>query len=173
VPAPSLSNLGFEHRVVVGLAEMAVSNNPGAVMTTYSLGSCVGVAIYDPVAKVGGLLHAMLPDSRLDPAKAARQPAMFVDTGMFALLQEAMQLRADKRRLRIYVAGGAQIMDDGNVFNIGGRNRAALDAFLSKENLRADAQQVGGCVNRTMYFAIQTGRVTLKVSGLQNEVILC
>ena len=112
MPAPSLIGIGFEHRVVVGLAELAVSNNPSAVLTTYSLGSCLGVAIYDPVVKVGGLLHAMLPDSSIDPAKAAAQPGMFLDTGLPALLREACGMRADKRRLRIYVAGGAQIMDD-------------------------------------------------------------
>ncbi len=165
--------LGFEHRVVVGLAELVVSNNPSAVLTTYSLGSCLGIAIYDPVAKVGGLLHAMLPDSKIDPGKAVRQPGMFLDTGLPALLREASDLRADKRRLKIYVAGGAQIMDDKNVFNIGGRNQTALAEFLRRENLQASAIQVGGHVNRTMYFSIQTGRVTLKVSGLQNEIILC
>ena len=173
MPAPSIFAIGLEHRVVVGLAELVVSNNPSAILTTYSLGSCLGVAIYDPVVKVGGLLHAMLPDSTIDPAKAAAQPGMFLDTGLPALLREATGLRADKRRLRIYVVGGAQIMDDNNVFNIGSRNCAAAAQFLSRENLRAEAQQVGGHVNRTMYFSIQTGRLTLKVSGLQNEMILC
>ena len=173
MPAPSLIGLGFEHRIVIGLAELAVSNHPTAVLTTYSLGSCLGVAIYDPVVKVGGLLHAMLPDSRIDPGKAAKQPGMFLDTGLPALLREASEMRADKRRLKIYVAGGAQIMDDKNVFNIGGRNQTALAEFLRRENLQVAALQVGGHVNRTMYFSIQTGRVTLKVSGLQNEIILC
>lgn len=173
MPSPSIIGIGFEHRVVVGLAELVVSNNPSAVLTTYSLGSCLGVAIYDPVVKVGGLLHAMLPDSTIDSGKAASQPGMFLDTGLPLLLQEAFAMRADKRRLRIYVAGGAQIMDDNNVFNIGGRNCTALAEFLRRENLHTDAQQVGGHVNRTVYFSIQTGRVSLKVSGLQNEVILC
>lgn len=173
MPSPSLIGLGFEHRIVVGLAELAVSNNPSAVLTTYSLGSCLGIAVYDPVVKVGGLLHAMLPDSKIDPAKAAAQPGMFLDTGLPALLQEVTEMRADRRRLRIYVVGGAQIMDDNNVFNIGGRNRAAAAEFLRRENLHADAVHVGGHVNRTVYLAIQTGLVKLKVSGLQNEVILC
>ena len=152
---------------------MAVSNNPNAILTTYSLGSCVGVIIYDPVVKVGGLLHAMLPDSTIDSAKAQAQPGMFIDTGMPTLLRGACQMRADKRRLRIYVAGGAQIMDDNNLFNIGGRNCAALAEFLRRENLRVDAQQTGGHVNRTLYLHIQTGRVMMKVSGLPQEVALC
>jgi len=162
-----------EHRLVVGLAELAVSNNPSAILTTYALGSCLGVAIYDPVARVGGLLHAMLPDSRLDPAKAAAYPGMFVDTGLRALLEGACQMQADKRRLKLYATGGARIMDEEDVFNIGGRNCAALAEFIRKENLRLAAQQVGGHTNRTVYFSIGTGLVTLKVAGLPNEIVLC
>jgi chemotaxis protein CheD len=150
-----------------------VSNNPNAVLTTYSLGSCLGVAIYDPVRQVGGLLHAMLPDSAIDAIKAAAYPGMFVDTGLPALLRAACQMRADPRRMRIYVAGGAQIMDDNNVFNIGGRNCAAVAASLRKENLHVDAQHLGGHSNRTVYLHVGTGAVRLKVSGLPNEISLC
>jgi chemotaxis protein CheD len=171
VPPPILT--GFQHRVVVGIAELAVSNNPSAVLTTYSLGSCIGVAIYDPVVRVGGLLHAMLPDSNLDAAKAQAQPGMFVDSGMATLLRAACQMRADKRRLRIFLAGGARIMDDQNLFNIGGRNLTAFEECLRRENLRANAEQVGGQVNRTIGLSIETGRVTLKVSGQLQEVALC
>ena len=169
---PSPAFIGFEHRVVVGLAELVVSNNPNAVLTTYSLGSCLGVAIYDPVAKVGGLLHAMLPDSTIDSVKAQAFPGMFVDTGLPELFRGACRMRADKRRLRIYVAGGAQIMDDNNVFNIGGRNCAALAEFLRRENLQLQAKELGGHANRTMYLAVGSGTMRLKVSGLANELVL-
>ena len=165
--------MGLEHRVVVGLAELVVSNNPVAVLTTYSLGSCLGVTVYDPVARVGGLLHAMLPDSAIDPRKAQANPGMFIDTGVPALIRAACEMRADKRRLRICVAGGAQIMDDNSFFNIGSRNHAALTNLLRREGLGILAQQIGGSVNRTVYLAIQTGRVTLKVSGFASEVVLC
>lgn len=158
---------------MVGLAELVVSNNPSAILSTYALGSCVGVAIYDPVVRVGGLVHCMLPDSTIDPAKAQAHPGMFVDSGMAALLRAACQMRADRRRLRIFLAGGARIMDDQNLFNIGGRNLAAFTECLRRENLHLDAQQVGGQVNRTMGLAIDTGRVTLKVSGMLQEVALC
>ena len=152
---------------------MAVSNNPSAILTTYALGSCIGVVLYDPVARVGGLLHAMLPDSTIDPVKAQAHPGMFVDTGMPALLRGACQMRADRRRLQIYVVGGARIMDDQNLFNIGGRNVAALAEWLRRENLHLNAEQVGGQVNRTVGLSIETGRITLKVSGLPQEVVLC
>src|ERR1700688_1071691 len=103
---------GIEHKVVVGIADLAASNNPNVILTTYSLGSCLGVAVYDPIVRVGGLLHLMLPDSRIDRGKAATHPAMFADTGMPALIHATGQLRAEKNRMLIYVAGGAQIMDN-------------------------------------------------------------
>ena len=68
------------------MADFAVSNSPNLILTTYSLGSCLGIAIYDEVARAGGLLHTMLPDSQLQPHKALLQPGMFVDTGLDALL---------------------------------------------------------------------------------------
>ena len=171
MPPPVIS--GFQHRVVIGLAEMAVSNNPSAILTTYALGSCIGVVLYDPVVRVGGLLHAMLPDSTIDPVKAQAHPGMFVDTGMPALLHAACQMRADRQRLRIFLAGGARIMDDQNLFNIGGRNVAAFTQWLRQEHLHLNAEQVGGQVNRTVGLSIGTGRVTLKVSGQLQEVVLC
>ena len=87
---PSPTFIGFEHRVVIGLAELAVSNNPNAVLTTYSLGSCLGVAVYDPVAKVGGLMHAMLPDSNIDPVKAKAYPGMFVRHGAAGIVTRGL-----------------------------------------------------------------------------------
>ena len=171
MPSPTLT--GFEHKVVVGIAEMAVTNNQNVLLTTYSLGSCLGVAIYDPVAHVGGLLHLMLPDSTIDPVKAAAQPSMFVDRGVPALFRAAYQLGADKFRLIVAVAGGAQIMDSSGYFNIGKRNCETLTELLKQNGLRTHAEQTGGMVNRTMHLSIATGEVRLKVSGQTQEVILC
>lgn len=163
---------GFEHKVVVGIAEMVASNNPNVVLTTYSLGSCLGIALYDPVAKAGGLLHIMLPDSTIDAAKAAAKPCMFVDTGVPALFRACYQFGAVKQRLNITVAGGAQIMDDSGYFNIGRRNYEALTQLLQQHSLRIVAEQVGGMVNRTMYLSVATGEVRLKVSGQPKEMVL-
>lgn len=170
MPSPTLT--GFQQRIVVGIADLAVSNNQNATLTTYSLGSCLGVAVYDPVVRVGGMLHLMLPDSSIDPTKAAVKPAMFMDTGVPALFRAAYELRANKHRLQIYVAGGAQIMDNTGYFNIGKRNYEALTALLAKHNLRIQSEQVGGMVNRTMYLNVGTGEVSLKVSGQAGDGIL-
>jgi chemotaxis protein CheD len=164
---------GLENRVVVGMADFAVSNSPNLILTTYSLGSCLGVAIYDPVARAGGLLHAMLPDSNLQPEKAMLQPGMFVDTGIKALLSAISELGAEPHRLKVYVAGGAQIMDSAGFFNIGKKNHQALLDILGKEGLRVQAEQIGGLVNRTMHLNIATGGVSLKVSGHAKDSPLC
>jgi chemotaxis protein CheD len=171
MPAPSLT--GFNQKVIVGIAEMVASNNQNVTLTTYSLGSCLGIAIYDPVVKAGGLLHIMLPDSTIDSVKAAKQPSMFVDTGVPALFRAAYQLRAEKHRMIICVAGGAQIMDSGGFFNIGSRNYDALGKLFAEHGLKIQAEQVGGMVNRTMHLNLATGEVRLKISGQAQETILC
>lgn len=168
MPSPSLG--GFEHKVVVGIADLVVSNNPNVVLTTYSLGSCIGVAIYDPAVQVGGLLHAMLPDSTIDQAKASSNPAMFVDTGFPVLLRLARELHAERSRLRILVAGGAQIMDSSGFFNIGRRNYDTLLALMDRERLKATAESVGGFVNRTLNLRLCAGEVLVKISGQPQEL---
>lgn len=162
----------LEQTIIVGIADLAVSNNPAATLATYALGSCLGVAIYDPVVKAGGLLHLMLPDSAIDTAKAAQQPSMFVDTGVPALFRAAYQLGAEKHRLIISLAGGAQIMDDGGLFNLGARNYEALTRLFNEHRLRIRAEQVGGLVNRTMRLSLATGEVRLKISGQPGETLL-
>jgi chemotaxis protein CheD len=168
---PSL--FGFEKRVVVGIAEMAVSNNPQVILTTYSLGSCVGVAIYDPFLRMGGLLHAMLPYSSIDLEKSIARPAMFVDTGLQLLIETMEELRGERRRWKVYVAGGAQIMDNSEFFSIGKRNYQSLAEALARENLKIEAEQIGGLVNRTMHLNIATGGLSLKVSGQAKDFSLC
>ncbi|HOW68644.1 MAG TPA: chemotaxis protein CheD [Candidatus Paceibacterota bacterium] len=171
MPSPSL--VGFEQRVVVGIAEMAVTNNQTVTLATYSLGSCLGIAIYDPVIKVGGLLHIMLPESSIDPSKGTAKPAMFVDTGVPALFRAVYQLRGEKYRLIVTVAGGAQVMDTSGFFNIGKRNFESLKSLLQNNAIRIHASEVGGLVSRSMFLNVATGEVRLKISGQPNDFILC
>ena len=117
--------------LVVGVADMVVSNDASAEIVTYSLGSCLGIAIYDPVKKIGGLLHIMLPDSKIDATKAVTMPFMFVDTGVPRLFHAAYNLGADRSRLFLKVAGGAQLLDQEGIFNIGIRNTLILAIGLS------------------------------------------
>lgn len=151
--------------IVVGVSDMKVSNDVESVLVTYSLGSCIGISIYDPVARVGGLLHFMLPDSNLDLEKAQRNPNMFADTGIPNLFKSAYQLGAKKQRMKVIVVGGAQVLDQKGFFNIGKRNNMAVRKMFWKNSVMIDYEDVGGNVNRTLKMAIKDGKVWLKVSG--------
>jgi chemotaxis protein CheD len=173
MPSPTLAALaGFEQKVVVGVGDLAVSNNPAMELATFSLGSCLGVTIYDPVRRVGGLLHIMLPDSSINPAKASNQPGMFVDTGVPALFRAAYQMGADKYRIQICLVGGAQVMDNTGFFNIGKRNYESLMALLDQHSLKVQVREVGGLVSRTVYLNVGTGEVRLKTSGRTEAQVL-
>ncbi len=152
-------------KVTVGIGDMAVSNNSEDILITHSLGSCIGVAIYDPVVKVGGLLHFMLPDSSISSEKAERNPCMFADTGIPFLFKKAYELGAEKSRMLVKIAGGSQLMDEKGVFNIGKRNHAAARKIFWKNNVLIDVEDVGGNVARTLHIHVATGKVKVKISG--------
>jgi chemotaxis protein CheD len=154
-------------RITIGVGDLAVSKNPEAELVTFSLGSCLGVVIYDKLAKVGGLLHLMLPDSALNPARAAKQPGVFADTGLPTLFKQAYGLGAAKNRLRVVVVGGSQVMDESGHFNIGQRNYAAVRKIFWRNNVLVDAEEVGGRVNRTVGLEVKTGRVWLKINSAE------
>jgi chemotaxis protein CheD len=143
---------------------MKLSAQPGDQLITYALGSCLGIAIHDPVAGVGGLLHVMLPLSTIDPEKASKNPYMFVDTGVPQLFLSCYQAGAQKQRLMIKVAGGASVHGDDNAdqFQIGKRNFVMLQKLLWKNGLLVKAYDVGGSYSRTMILEVGSGEVTLK-----------
>jgi len=151
--------------LVVGVSDMKVSNDPESVLITYSLGSCIGIAVYDSVSRVGGLLHFMLPDSNLDPSKARKNPNMFADSGIPNLFKSAYKLGAKKQRMKVIVAGGSQVLDQKGFFNIGKRNYMAIRKMFWKNNVMIDYENVGGHVNRTIKLALKDGAASLKISG--------
>lgn len=158
-------------KVIIGVSDMKVSNDPKETLITYSLGSCIGVAVYDPTANVAGLLHYMLPESSLDKAKAQKNPYMFADTGIPQLFKAAYALGAKKQRMSVTVVGGAQILDQKGFFNIGKRNHMALRKLLFKNNVIICKEDVGGNVNRTIRIEVGTGDMYLKTSGMGEKQI--
>lgn len=162
-PSPGKGTFALD--VIIGIADMKVSDDPDVTLVTYSLGSCIGVAVYDAVARVGGILHYMLPESDVNPVRAKTNPYMFADTGIPMLFKSCYKLGAVKRQMIVKVAGGSQVMDESRVFNIGKRNYAALRKIFWRNNILIDAEDVGGTVNRTMRLNIATGETALKVSG--------
>lgn len=154
----------------VGISEMSVSNKPEDVIVTYSLGSCVGLALYDPEARVGGMIHCMLPLSRIDPEKAKKNPCMFTDTGVPKLLQAVLEMGATRRRLVAKVAGAAAPLNDNSVFKIGERNYVVLRKVLWKNDILIASEQVGGTVARTLFLHLDTGRTVVKSGGKETEL---
>ena len=156
---------------VIGISDLKVTNNPADSMITYALGSCIAVAVYDPAAKVGGLLHFMLPDSTLDAAKAKEAPGMFADTGIPLLFKSCYGMGADKKRMVVKVAGGASILDESNFFRIGQKNIMAMRKLFWRNNILIDAEDTGKNFNRTVRLDVGTGRVFIKRAGGPMEAL--
>jgi chemotaxis protein CheD len=159
--SPTVSAV-FAQRVVIGVGDMAVSNSTQVVLSTYALGSCIGLIAYDPAQKAGGILHYMLPDSTISPEKAQRQPAMFADTGLPLFFRSLGGLKAERGRLRLLIAGGASVIAGQDPFKIGERNTLKAAEFLRANGLSVVHADTGGAINRTVHLEINTGLVTLK-----------
>ena len=158
--------------VVVGISDCKVSNDLDSTLVTYALGSCIAVALYDPASKVGGLLHYMLPESSLDAQKAQQNPFMFADTGIKALLEAVTANGANARRLVVRLAGGAQVLDNEGVFQIGKRNYLAARKILWKAGILISAEAVGGEVSRTTRLEVATGQMWIREAGGVDKELL-
>lgn len=150
-------------QAIVGLADMKATNNPATELATYALGSCLAVAIYDPKARVGGLLHFMLPDSTIDRQRALANPYFFADTGIPLLFRRAYKLGAVKERIICKLAGAASVMDPDNCLNIAMLNHLAATTVLGKNGVAPSGEYIGGVSGISLTLAIQTGRVTVNL----------
>lgn len=153
-------------KIVVSVSDAKVSRDAEDVISTYSLGSCIGVTAYDPIVKAGGMLHFQLPEAAASGARAAERPAMFADTGLALLIDGLKRLGAQERRLQIVLAGGAKILDESNTFNIGRRNHAAIRKCLWQRGLMVAREDCGGAAPRHMFLTIATGDTQIKAVGL-------
>jgi chemotaxis protein CheD len=152
---------------VVNVADMKVSARKEDTIITYALGSCLGITVYDPVACIGGMLHAMLPVSAIDSEKAELNPFMFVDTGVPELFRECYRLGGQKERLIVKVAGGAcaRSNQQDDYFQIGKRNLVMFQKLLWKNGVLLSAHDVGGSCPRTMILEMENGDVSIKSEG--------
>lgn len=152
-------------QIVVGVADLKISDNRNDILVTYALGSCIAVVVFDEVAGVGGLLHFMLAESSLDLNKAAMRPAMFADTGIPLLFKSCYGLGAEKRRMTVKIAGGASILDAENMFRIGHKNIAAVRKIFWKNKVFVDGEDTGGDFNRTVRLNMETGETWVSNAG--------
>jgi chemotaxis protein CheD len=148
--------------IKVGMADYKTGKNPDSLIS-YGLGSCVGIALYDAVNKVGGLAHIMLPDST--QARSAENPAKFADTALPLMLEEIIRLGAVKSRITAKIAGGAQMFTFANatdVMRVGERNVEAVKVVLKKLDIRMIAEDTGGNYGRTVELRLDSGIYRVK-----------
>lgn len=148
--------------IKVGMADYKVGRNPASLIS-YGLGSCVGIALFDLAAKVGGLAHIMLPDST--QARSAENIAKFADTALPAMLTDIIKLGATKSRITAKIAGGAQMFTFTNatdIMRVGERNAEAVRLVLKKLEIRLLAEDTGGNYGRTVELKLDTGIFRVK-----------
>ncbi|MFO7875993.1 MAG: chemotaxis protein CheD [Desulfovermiculus sp.] len=151
--------------VVVDIAQMMVTDSPQDVLVTYSLGSCVGVAVYDPFLGIGGMIHCMLPLSKVDQEKARQRPGMFVDTGLSLLLTRLFNMGVRKSRALVLAAGGAHVLNNNSLFKIGERNITVLRKILWKNGMLMQVKDMGGSASRTIRLHMDTKQFVIKKQG--------
>ncbi len=152
----------------VGLAEVKVSGN-SSVLTCIGLGSCVAVIMHDPVAKIGGIAHVMLPGRA--PEKRADMPGKYAYTAVELLLEEMEKSGASRERISCKIVGGSNMFKiqagpSGEVpkgyprsVSIGERNVAAVESSLREAGLKISAEHTGGNFGRSVFFYVETGKV--------------
>ena len=146
----------------VGMAGYKVGRAPATIIS-YGLGSCIGISLYDPQTKAGGLLHIMLPDST--QARPTDNPAKFADTGLPLMLRDVLELGASRSRLVAKIAGGAQMFAFANatdIMRVGARNAEAAKKILKELNIRLLSEDTGGNYGRTVQIDLNDGVYKVK-----------
>jgi chemotaxis protein CheD len=157
---------GDPRTVTVGIGELAVSADPGAVLVAYALGSCVAVCVWDPVARVAGLLHYLLPDSSIHLARARAQPGAFADSGIPLLFETAYRHGLQKARAVVQLVGGAETKTPNSALRqIGKRNVLAARKLLWQNGVLIAHEETGGTSARSLYLSAQNGHLDIHVDG--------
>ena len=157
--------------VKVGMADLNLCRDPD-IITTLGLGSCIGIALYDPSTKIGGLAHIMLPDST--KMRNNSNIAKFADTGIEELLNRMIKAGAVKSRLVAKIAGGAKMFEVSglsDIGNVGQRNAEASRAKLKQLGIRLIAEDTGLNYGRTVELHCDNGDYYIKSVGKPLKII--
>lgn len=149
------------HMVLVGLGEMYLTQGDERTLVARCLGSSAAVAIHDPQTGVAGLLHWMLPASRIDPPRAERNPFLFADTGLPRFLESVVERGARRDGITACLAGGAA-MPEGGVYDVGGRNREEALRLLTREGFRIHHEVTGGTAVRELSLEMGPGQFAVR-----------
>ena len=147
----------------VGIADMKLTRNEGTLIT-YALGSCIGIALYDPMVKLGALIHIMLPElGTMDQSNIFK----YADSAIPETLRKMKAFGASQQRIVAKIAGGAKMfeMGDGNLGNIGLRNADSVKRTLQAERIRILREDTGANYARTMSMDVFDGKVTIRTFG--------
>ncbi|MBN2651862.1 MAG: chemotaxis protein CheD [Spirochaetales bacterium] len=151
-----------KNKLIVGISDLKVSSQASDLIITYSLGSCLGLSVYDPVRKAGGILHAMLSRGDLDSVKSKAKPAMFVDTGIIEIFTKLEKLGCNRKNFIVKAAGCGSAIDTKGFFEVGKKNFLMMKKILWMNNLLLKGQVVGGSDPKTLFLDISTGKTYVK-----------
>jgi chemotaxis protein CheD len=156
--------------VIVEVSSFRVAGNPTTLMCL-GLGSCLGIALYEPEKRIGGLAHAMLPLFKEGRNKTAL--AKYVDTSIYLMVDEIVDRGGKKKKLWAKLVGGSRMFQtfSQDTLDIGSRNIEAAKETLKKENIRIRAKRIGGTCGRTIKFDLTTGMIKVRTTGKDVEEI--
>ncbi|MBR5509229.1 MAG: chemotaxis protein CheD [Lachnospiraceae bacterium] len=154
----------------VGIGDMKFAKGDTTVIT-YALGSCVGITFYDPVARMGALLHVLLP-TRSNPADI--NVYKYADPGIQETIRKLTMSGMMKSRMIVKIAGGAKMFElsgKSDFGNIGQRNVDTVKRILAAQGLRISAEDTGGNFARTMVLDVATGTVVIRGAGRKEKIL--
>ncbi len=159
--------------IVLGIGDMGVSNDPGEILKTCALGSCVAVILLNPSSRAAAMAHIALPNSGTNPEKARKKPGYYADTGIPTLLKlmDSVSSNGAGRNIFVKLVGGAQIMDPNGTFSIGKRNVLTIKKILWSYGLGVVAEEIGGSISRTVTVPLSTGKVIVTSPGMSERYI--
>jgi chemotaxis protein CheD len=152
--------------IAVGLGEMQVSSDATIVLACLGLGSCIGISAYDPVSRVGGMAHVVLPQG--NEADCRRTPGKFANSALQSLVFEMERKGAQRRRIILKIAGGAKIISNvpsKSLLDIGDRNVTAIKVALAENQLEAKAEDLMGKLGRSMWLHVETGITRVRTTA--------
>lgn len=154
----------MDNKHIVGIADMKIARAEG-ILITYALGSCVGVCLYDPITKLGGMVHIMLPEAL---STGSQNVFKYADTGIRETIRKMEVFGAKKERMVCKIAGGAKMFEvqmTGPLGNIGERNVVSVKEILRAERIKLLKEDTGSNHARTLSFDVSTGMAKIKVFG--------
>ncbi len=148
----------------IGIAEYKTAKSPASLRTT-GLGSCIGVCLWDPRCKIGGMVHIMLPSSQFIRNGQSFNPAKYADTGIKILIEALIKKGAQNHGLVAKIAGGAQMFSFQHLqlaSGIGEQNIKAVKKVLEDHKIKLLAEDVGGNHGRTIEFFTKDGQLLIR-----------